>query len=232
VYEYVSLTNEISAIANQLRFKLQNGCKEHEGDAESSRKHADSMSILDKMSIWESKASDECLQPDTLDCFEGVDDLEDVEQTDFSVQSKAIVGTMAYEWLISSLLKASNFHWAESQPGIVVDAIRKNVLEKLPTGRISKSRNPRTYQVAFQLPWLSLESRLKVEGTTQSILGKPAIADLLVLTCSSTDQVQATTVRQYLEQTWPSGGTALLSILQSSIDGTWGNIFSGNSSVS
>jgi hypothetical protein len=44
------------------------------------------------------------------------------------------------------------------------------------------------------------------------------LSEYVVLTCSSADQVQATTVRQYLDQTWSCNGTDLLRVLQEALD--------------
>jgi hypothetical protein len=179
------------------------------------------MSLLDKMGMWGRNSNKDKTHCDISDLFEGVDDCEDEDsdQAELSVYRKAIVNSAAYEWLIASLIRESSFHWDESQPRIMVDEVRHTILTQIPTGTISKRQAPCKHSASFELPWRTLEQRLEEECVNRGIatLGL-AIPGSVVATCSSSDQIQISTVRQYMEQTWPSGGTGLLNVLQRVMD--------------
>lgn len=184
----------------------------------------DGMSLHDKMSIWGRKSGNDEHKVDNSDRFVGVEDFEEEEEeedennAELSAYSKAIMNSTAYEWLIARLLKESSFHWDESQPRIMIQDIRQKILNKLPTGAISKNRAPSTYNVAFHLPWGP--SKLGSENKKCPILPGQILSECIVLTCSTADHVQVTTARQYLDQTWPFGGTELLCVLQEALEGT------------
>ena len=189
----------------------------------------ESMSLLDKMSMWVRKPGNGEQKVDNSSFSEGVEDLEeepeveedDINNPELSAYSKAIMSSRAYEWLISSLLKESSLHWDQAQPRIMIQEIRQKILKKLPTGTISKNRAPSTYKVAFHLPWAPLKLGLEKRDNKCPILPGQTLSECIVLTCSSADQVQVTTVRQYLDQIWPSGGTELLCILQEALRGIY-----------
>ncbi|RYP24693.1 hypothetical protein DL765_000420 [Monosporascus sp. GIB2] len=204
-------------IATQLRLLFR---PEYEDEPETHRDTSDAMSLLDKMSMWRRSLGKDHTEANVFDLFEGVEEDEN-EDPDLSAYSKVIVNSVAYEWLIANLVKESSFHWDEAQPRIMVDQIRQKILARLPTGTISKKQAPCSHKVSFELPWRPLESRLEEERVQRGFItfGR-AIADSVVATCSSTDQVQLTTVKQYMDQTWPSGGRGLLEALQEAIDGT------------
>jgi hypothetical protein len=111
----------------------------------------ESMSLIDKMSIWNRKSGNE-QKLDNCDLFEGIEDVEEEEEEEddadkpkLSLYSKVIMDSTAYEWLIASLLKESSLHWDESQPSTMIQEIRQKILKKLPKGAISKKRAPSTY---------------------------------------------------------------------------------------
>ena len=204
-------------------------CPDSEELQDLSKHSENGMSLVDKMSLWGQKSDVDGFILGTSDLFEGVPDEEDqdVNPTEVLRYNKAIFSSGAYQWLIASLLRESHFHWDESHSRVMVDEIRQKILEKLPTGTISKKRGPKVYKVGFRLPWESLELRLKSEGSKRGISPGRAIHDTVVLTCSSTDQIQATTIKQYLKQTWASGGAELLNVLCVVIDSPPGRSFSG-----
>jgi hypothetical protein len=81
-------------ITKQLRKRFP---QEDQEATENYRNSKGGMSLLEKMSIWQEKDGDEPLNPDETDHFEGVEDFEDVEEPSFGSQSKAIIGTKAYD---------------------------------------------------------------------------------------------------------------------------------------
>ena len=187
----------------------------------------ESMSLLDKMSMWVRRPGNDEQKVDEFGFFGRVRDLEeeqeaeedDINNPELSAYIKAIMNSRAYEWLIASLLKESSLHWDKAQPRTMIQEIRQEILKKLPTGAISKNRAPSIYKVAFHLPWAPLKLGLEKRDNKCPILPGQALSDCIVLTCSSADQVQVTTVKQYLDQIWPSSGTELLCILQEALRG-------------
>lgn len=210
------LTCSFREIARQLQLTFH----EHEGN----RDAAEGMSLLEKMSMWGRGHGIDEQNVDKSDFFEGVKD-EDVDEDyvddlELSAYSKAIIDSRAYEWFIASLLKGSSLHWDGVQPRIMTQEIRQKILKTLPTGTISKNRAPITYKVTFHLPWRPLKSSLGKKNNECPILPGQPVSEYRVLTCSSGDQGQITTARQYLDQIWPLGGKELLSVLQEAFDGT------------
>ena len=186
----------------------------------------ESMSLLDKMSMWNRKSGNE-QKLDNCDLFESIEDLEeedaeeeegDADKSELSLYSKAIMNSTAYKWLIASLLKQSSLHWDDSQPRSIVQEIRQTILKMLSTGSISKKRAPSTYSVVFHLPWRPLKSRGEMHYSRCPIQPGQSLSECTVLSCSSADRVQAMTIRQYLDQTWYSGGTGLLFVLQEALE--------------
>ena len=182
----------VDHIADKLEALLLRCGKREE--PESHRDAPEGMSFLDKMSIWDRKSGNGEQEVDNSDLFVGVEDFEE--------------------------LKESSIHWDESQPRIMIQEIRQKILKKLLTGTISKDLVPSTYKVAFHLPWGLLKLGLKKKDDRCLISLGCGLSECIVLTCSSMDQVQATTVKQYLDQTWPSSGTELLCVLQEALEGT------------
>ncbi|KAI9148359.1 Pyriculol/pyriculariol biosynthesis cluster transcription factor [Paramyrothecium foliicola] len=121
----------------------------------------------------------------------------------------------AYKWLLSSLNKQSSAYWAAFHPNIMVNDIRDKILQKLPTGTISRQRPPRTFQVQFLIAWDPIQRRFREEQyKARANLGPLVLADLITLTGSPEDELQAATVGEYFRQTWPEGEIDLLGSIQ------------------
>ena len=210
----------------------------NETTTEAPTDNSNSMALLDKMSLWERKARCDDAKIEVSDLFEGVpaDDKsveeEDgpVSQSELSKYCKAIIGSPSYDWFIASLLKESSFHWDESKPRTMVDAIRQHILQKLSTGTISKRRNPVTHKATFKLMRAPLERRLAQEDS-DGLTAKKGISDILVFICSSPDQIQCSTIKEYLNQTWINGGAEIVDALQRWIDNQ-GRIHAGGENSS
>ncbi|KAI5460435.1 hypothetical protein BGZ63DRAFT_404903 [Mariannaea sp. PMI_226] len=182
-----------------------------------------SMSLEEKMSMWGKHSAIDSAVKDGSELFEGVvdDDDDDSEMPESREYSRMIINSSAYEWFIASLIKEFLFHWDASHPRIMVDYIRQKILTQLPAGKISKKRAPCRHKATFEVPWHPSVRHFE-GGTSQQGAGTPRqkLADSIVATCSSTDQVQLTTVKQYMHQTWPSGEEGFLEALQDAIDDT------------
>ncbi|KAF7521452.1 hypothetical protein G7054_g12436 [Neopestalotiopsis clavispora] len=217
---------------------LQNEFQVDQSESGSPRKSVDVMPLNEIMSMWRESDNREVVVVDPSECFQGLSDDADDEDGEFgdeerdlpalSGYSKMIMNSAAYDWLISSLVKEASFHWGDAQPRTMVDEIRQEILSQLPTGRISSKHPPTKHTVSFKIPrssLLPLSDNLRASPNRNSAI---AIADQIVAISSSAAHVQISSVSQYMEQTWSSGGSALLSVLQSFINGSEQAIISCN----
>ncbi|GAB1318386.1 hypothetical protein MFIFM68171_08596 [Madurella fahalii] len=207
---------EIAAMLKSLIFG-----DEDDGEAETSRsRRAEGMSIADKMILWGAKSQDDPGEPESSDRFVGVED--DYEhgatQPDLSLYTQMILGSQPYQWLIGSLLRESSFHWDDTQPRIMVDEVRQRIVCELPTGVISSKREPSSHTVTFQLKWRPIHDRLQHEQSVHGVGLGDALVGSIVLTSSSAHEIQATTVEQYLIQTWGPSSIYILRVLQAAIE--------------
>ncbi|KAH9896319.1 hypothetical protein F4778DRAFT_794098 [Xylariomycetidae sp. FL2044] len=201
---------------------------DHEGDSKRPGQSQPGMSLHDKLELWESN----CLQTrpsvDSYELFEGVEDFNDDEtfQHEYVSYSQAIIESKPYEWLISSLLKSISFYRDEFRPREDIEDVRDIMLKRLPTGRISSRREPDILKVSFTFQWAFLEHGLKATSMRTMMSMGQVLATTVVLTCSAMDQIQATTVEEYLNQVWASDGTQLLGVLVEAINGKRGELHS------
>lgn len=181
---------------------------------------SDAMSLSEKMNLW-GKMSGEKSQPvDKADLFQGIEEYEDEGENDIISSNmpeytKTILSSKAYDWLVASLLKQTSFHWDESHPRTMIDGIQQPILASLPKRKISRRTNIDDYNVAFWLPWLPIKQRISQE---KNELRSSHIRHFIALTGSSTDQIVATTVKQYFKDTWVSSGAGLLDAIQREVD--------------
>ncbi|KAK3386737.1 hypothetical protein B0H63DRAFT_540787 [Podospora didyma] len=184
---------------------------------------SNAMSLLDKMRLWSRQSSSVCPTLEDSQLYEGVEDEDgdddEIDHHELSEYSKMIIASEAYDWLIGSLLKEASFHWDEGKPRTMIDAIRKPILASLPKGTISKRRDPTTHTVLFSLYWCPIRLRLGEEYCGPNAVPDRPISKFVVFTGSSTGQVQATTVEEYFNQTWASGGRGLLEAISGAAEG-------------
>jgi len=186
------------------------------------------MSLDEKMRLWGRESRKYNQDVTEVDLFEGVedDDEEAMEHPELSAYTQNIFASESYCWLLTSFLKASSFHWDGNWPRTMVDQIRRDIMKKLPTGKVSRLRDPCGFSVTFRLPWLALKERLHQEHVKRGMSAGEAIFESVVLTAASPDEIQATTVVQFLEQTWASDGRALLAVLKRVVDDPNGQLSS------
>ncbi|KAK4153982.1 hypothetical protein C8A00DRAFT_33235 [Chaetomidium leptoderma] len=109
------------------------------------------------------------------------------------------------EWFVSRFLKEAFLHPPTHRDPESALRIRRLVMDELLL-RISPE-----HQAEFTLPRATTRFFEKEDNMHQPL------AERIVLTCSSPGQLQATTIKQYMDQTWPYGGTLLLGVLQSEL---------------
>jgi len=158
---------------------------------------------------------------DASDLFEGVrEDTGSISHhLELSTYSKTIVSSAAYKWLVGSLFRESEFHWDHRLPRAMVTSVRQPILDYLPKRVLSRQEAPsQRANAKFYLP-LSLSQILyKVNGVQRRTASPPRISDIVVFTSSSPDQVQATTIKQYFDQTWARGGSEILYAIERADD--------------
>ena len=222
-------------ICRQIASRLKSSF-EHLNNENESRQHtSDSMSLSDKMELWGRKLGQNNLEVAEGDLFEGVEDEKDddgdLRNPEVSTYGKTIISSTAYRWLISSLLMETSFHWDGSQPLTMLNAVRHPILEKLPKGTISRRNSPPLYTAGFLLSWPPIQLRIEQDHMSQHMAQRRLLSEMTVITGSSAHQIQATTVKQYLSQTWSSGGEALLNAIQGVVDGSYAGVYSGKSTT-
>lgn len=173
------------------------------------------MSLGDKMSLWDSKSGENGTVTENVEFFEGVmdDDHEITNEVDMSMYYEIILRSPSYEWLLSSLKKECFLQWDSRQSRIMLD-IRQKILDKLPTGTISKRRPYRGRRVQFVL-----QQNDDTDGENR-LLWKPMSEILpseLITVTGCQEESQALTVKQYMHQTWPTCGVQLLDALEMAI---------------
>ncbi|KAK3377969.1 hypothetical protein B0H63DRAFT_231585 [Podospora didyma] len=182
------------------------------------------MSVRDKLAIlWGNRPQEGAIEAEPPELFVGVVGTEDEEEhgaiitePEVSVYTQTILGSQPYQWLIGSLLRESTFHWDETEPRVMVDGVRQTIVAELHTGIISPRREPDSHKVTFQITWSALKHRLQYErsfrGRTANGL-RDVLSGSIALTSSSSHEIQATTVEQYLIQTWGPSGAEILRVL-------------------
>lgn len=168
------------------------------------RKSQDGMSLSEKMMLWQNQSMNS--NPATVDdLFLGVEgDIDEhTNHPELATYSRAILQSNAYEWFIQRLLKQSSLHWGSEAAATATRDIRRAVMNGLPSGRISKSRDPAVLRVEFQLPIERLSERLALETQkNRTRLALEAGSRAVVLVSSADDCIQAMSVAEYIEQTW------------------------------
>lgn len=181
-----------------------------EDEPDRDRGHFKDMTVLDKMKMWSSNSAQLYPIIPCDDLFEGIkDDEEDeIDQSELSGYHKTILNSPAYEWFLTTVAKESVLRLETNQP-----RLRHRILDKLPTGTISKRRTPDMHQVTFKLEWHhSMNERLRTEFAEDSTLPVQPHRSSIVMT-GSTREAQGLTIKQYLAQTWPKTNLKILEIL-------------------
>ncbi|TGJ77569.1 hypothetical protein E0Z10_g10702 [Xylaria hypoxylon] len=134
------------------------------------------------------------------------DDDDDMHKLEIGLYRNSVLSTPAYQWLIGNLLRESKL--TRGDPDIM-ENIRANILQNLPSlHKVSRSTPIQKYRGIFELQWDPL-SFIREQGYTGDlgvVLGK-----IITLTGSDRD-AQAITTREYLSQTWPTTGEAILQL--------------------
>jgi hypothetical protein len=209
----------VRAIALFLQSRLEED--EMHGSAEIGDGDADvaGMSLADKLSLWDQKASvveaekamvgpHECDDDDPME----IEPLEDeIDIQDLDRYQSLITGSTAFEWLVGSLQRELQL---DNTASAGMTFIRRRILQGLPTPRhISRNKAVPSVQVTFTAPWdpVSFIQEQGYDPATEDLLGK------VITVTGSSEDVQATTCKEYLCQTWPSTGKYILRIIEDTL---------------
>jgi hypothetical protein len=205
---------------------------EENDQPEPHRDDSHSMSVLEKMRMWDSKSALDnhitrpCTAESTNATSWAVDGDEDDIESDEEVESlespfyaHAILESTAYQWFLAALEKQSSIYWGSSPPDMMINVVRETIIRKLPTGTISQKRLPHSFKVTFRLLWEPIQERMNQDRNSDSAnLLSRSLSDTMIVTRSSDDEVQVCTVGQYLQQTWLEGAPDILDPIQRLLD--------------
>lgn len=181
---------------------------------------AEGMALLAKMVMWENKDSeDHSLLAEGEALFEAVANEEDdaFEEINLPKYHKVIFDSQAYKWFLSSIRKEVSLKWEGSDPRILTESLRWELLGKLPTETISRCHFPSSHDVTFILGWdESMELRLQREDVHLSAWPAQSFSSFITLT-GSPEEAQALTITQYMDQTWPTNGLQMLNAIKEAI---------------
>lgn len=175
------------------------------------------LSLPDKMALWQSKEDEDVTHATTgEDCFEGVVDDEDdsVEEIHLPAYRKVMSESQAYQWFLSALRNEALLQREGSRSHMRTESVSRILLEKLPTGAISKRHSPSSHEVTFVLDW---DQSMKLcKDVPLSAWPAKSFGSFVVLT-GSPMKAQALTTSQYMRQTWPTTGVHVFNLVRNAI---------------
>ncbi|RYP02811.1 hypothetical protein DL765_010681 [Monosporascus sp. GIB2] len=213
---------EISTAFTDISFK-------QEEDPERITNNSDGMSLEERMSLWFQKES---FQQVSLEEDLGLDDIgsqergigsngpdspdiegEEVPESWLLAYRRFVFSTSAYEWLLTRLRR--EFRLVPTEPN-TIRMVRDKVTFSLPSAhRISRKVLPQSSSVRFELDWDILEF-----FETQEYLKRPdEVLEGVITLIGSSQDAQAATCAQYINQTWPMTGEVTLQLVKGVIRG-------------
>ncbi|KAK1481851.1 hypothetical protein CTAM01_13786 [Colletotrichum tamarilloi] len=186
---------------------------------DASRESVAGMSVEDKISLWNSKVGVSCPSPPQQDRFQGIEDTEEdaLGPVPISEYRDIVLKGNPFKCLVARLNNEMILQWDQdnSKNNNVRKEIRQKILECLPTGRISKKHSPKIHQVRFRLlGWPFTPASVWHPANYEAeVLAPQSISESLIV-AYCTEESQATTITNYLEQVWPSSWNSLYDVLQ------------------
>ncbi|KAG7426624.1 Vegetative incompatibility protein HET-E-1 [Fusarium oxysporum f. sp. raphani] len=120
---------------------------------------------------------------------------------------KFIQGSKAYEWLLTKICQQSRLSCEE--PNLmdsVGSTIRNELKERIPRHKMSRRKASIWFEMTYSLT-LDLIGIMKKSGISGSCA--KALPNILCLT-GNWNEAQATTVSEYMNQTWPQSGMSMV----------------------
>jgi hypothetical protein len=122
-----------------------------------------------------------------------------------------IQGSEAYKWLLTKIGQQSRLSC--EVPNLMESigiAIRNGLRQRIPRHKMSRKKASIWFKMTYSLT-LDVIGIMKNAGIYSSF--DKAFPNILCLT-GNWDEAQATTVAEYMEQTWPHSGGAIITLLQ------------------
>ncbi|KAF4456648.1 hypothetical protein FALBO_15364, partial [Fusarium albosuccineum] len=165
-----------------------------------------SMSLSDKINMWNDKPFMKHSDSQIWENSAVVRDDDPNTNPPFapSLYNEIVLNSKAYDWLITILKGILSLQCYNSSSK--VSEIRDGILEMFPRDHVTMPQTL-THRFVFQIP---IGSKVGF-----------SLPELLVLT-TSTQGMQLTRVREYVDQTWPVFGRKILGLLEKAIEGPGG----------
>lgn len=200
-------------------------CRNREDDPEvgQSRQDEDGMAVLEKMELWQRKENEASpAEGVQKGLFEGVPDEEEEDiagNAKMAIHRDYVLSSSAYRWFIASLRRQLSLDWGSYDLTETTSCrqIGELIMSKMSSGIISKHRPPEIHRTRFRIKFLP--------DVFRCFPGEPV--NLTTLTSSAPNIIQASTLQEYLDRTWPTGGTSLAKLIQKSCCGEDGVIQTG-----
>lgn len=148
-----------------------------------------------------------CEQHEEYDSESESDDQED--QTLHQLR-EAITKSSAYDWLISSLHTEARLCYPTPN---VMEELRQRLLASLPSSHMSRRTASQEFQAKFLLDWDPI-SFIQEQQYTETI---DEIVEGAITLTGEAKNSQATTISQYMAQTWPFTGCHILELVKSTL---------------
>lgn len=174
------------------------------------------MSVAEKILMWDSSYEGQSPGPgDASEPLVGVEEgAEASSHHEVSLYSRAALHSKPYRLFIKDLLKHSSPHWGESQPCWTMDSICHRIMRGIPPPSISNCRCRRVHKAEFRIPWRHIKQRILREKERRNASTGKAISAAVVLVSSSNNVIQATTLEEYIRQTWGMTDLMLLTAIR------------------
>lgn len=142
--------------------------------------------------------------------------LPDDEEIDMSVEDLAeyhelVCSSPAYSWLLECIRRNASL---KLRGAATVSFLADQILDELPTpSRISRTGPIFPHSMEFRVPWnpIGFLRQQGHQGKASHIISK-----IITLTGQVVD-AQATTTKQYLQQTWPATGGHFLGAIETAL---------------
>ncbi|KAF5601384.1 hypothetical protein FPANT_1755 [Fusarium pseudoanthophilum] len=122
-----------------------------------------------------------------------------------------IQGSEAYQWLLTNISQQSRLSCEEPSLMNRIGATIRSILKKhIPQHKMSRKQACIDFEMTYSLT-LDIIGMMKRSGISSSF--DKALTNILCLT-GKCDEAQATSVAEYMAQTWPQSSGAIISLLQ------------------
>ncbi|KAG7040038.1 hypothetical protein JMJ77_0010278 [Colletotrichum scovillei] len=204
------LQNMMSLFDNHIKSKETDGIKGNLHD----------MSVEDKMSLWEEQKNPNCTPPPQHTQLKE-DTRDRIESSTRQIEYEAILESRAFNWLLNHLERQASLWWDDNDLGICVQEEIQRKVMNLFALEIDERHTSEIQKIKFQLldwPLLGIGSdkqHLQHNDKTKP-LRQVTLESAVVVCCA--DKSQVVTIRDYMDQTWPSNWKQAFDLLQSCAD--------------